>query len=208
MRRALGAVAPGWGFEARLWGAGHTPVAGVDEAGRGAWAGPVVAAAVVLPPGRHPFRDSKTVSPARRETLAGVVRAVAIGWGVGYASAADVDGLGVLAATHLAASRALACLQVRPGALVTDYLRLAWAGPVLAPPRADGRSVQVAAASLLAKTERDRWMADAAEAKYPGYGFAAHKGYGAPTHLAMLEARGPCPLHRRRFAPVRAALER
>lgn len=195
-------AAPDWSFEARLWGAGHTPVAGVDEAGRGALAGPIVAAAVILPAGEHPFRDSKAVAPARREALAARVREVAIAWGVGRAEAEEVDALGVPRATHLAAARALARLAVRPAALVTDYLPLAWDGPVLAPPRADARSPQAAAASLLAKTERDRWMREVAEARWPGYAFAAHKGYGVPAHLAALDALGPCPAHRRRFAPV------
>ncbi|MDZ7800664.1 MAG: ribonuclease HII [Trueperaceae bacterium] len=206
MRPGAAGRAPAWAFERRLWRAGHTPVAGVDEAGRGAWAGPIVAAAVVLPHGVHPFRDSKTLSPARREVLAAEVRACALAWAVGRAEAGEVDAVGVLAATHLAAGRALARLTVRPRALVTDYLRLPWPGPVLAPPRADARSVQAAAASLLAKTARDRWMAEVADARFGAYGFAGHKGYGAPVHLAALRAHGPCCLHRRRFAPVRGVL--
>lgn len=193
---------PDWAFEERLWSAGHSPVGGVDEAGRGALAGPVVAAAVILPRGPHPFRDSKTVAGARRDELALLVREVAIAWAVGRAEAEEVDAAGVLAATHLAAGRALATMRVRPCALVTDYLALAWCGPVLAPPRADGRSPQAAAASLLAKTERDRWMVEVAEERWPGYGFASHKGYGVPRHLDALAELGPCPAHRRRFAPV------
>lgn len=199
---AVAAPAPDWAFEARLWAAGHTPVAGVDEAGRGALAGPIVAGVVILPPGEHPFRDSKTVAPARREVLAREVREVAVAWSVGRAEAEEVDALGVPRATHLAAARALARLRVRPAALVTDYLALAWDGPVLAPPRADGRSPQAAAASLLAKTERDRWMRTVAEERWPGYGFASHKGYGVARHLDALARLGPCPTHRRRFAPV------
>lgn len=199
------AAAPGWAFEARLWAAGHTPVAGVDEAGRGALAGPVVAAAVILPPGSHPFRDSKTVAPGARERLAEQVRACAVDWGVGRAEADEIDRLGVPAATRLAALRALARLAVRPTGLVTDWLLLPGPWTVLAPARADGRSMQAAAASLLAKTERDRWMAEVAEARWPGYGFARHKGYGAPAHLLALDERGPCPAHRRRFAPVAQA---
>ena len=174
----------------------------MDEAGRGALAGPVVAAAVILPRGAHPFRDSKTVAPARREVLAALVREIAVAWGVGRAEADEVDERGVILATHLAAGRALATMRVRPAALVTDYLALAWHGPVLAPPRADGRSPQAAAASLLAKTERDRWMVEVAEDRWPGYGFASHKGYGVQRHLDALAELGPCPVHRRRFAPV------
>ena len=197
--------APGWAFEARLWSSGHTPVAGVDEAGRGALAGPVVAAAVILPPGTHPFRDSKTVAPAAREPLAEQVRACAVAWGVGRAEADEVDALGVMVATRRAALRALAALSVRPAGLVTDWLTLPGRWAVLAPARADARSVQAAAASLLAKTERDRWMREVAEVRWPGYGFAGHKGYGAPEHLRALARWGPCDVHRRSFAPVAQA---
>jgi ribonuclease HII len=196
------AAGPGWAFEARLWAAGHTPVAGVDEAGRGALAGPVVAAAVILPPGSHPFRDSKTVAPAARERLAQQVRATAIAWAVGRAEAEEVDARGVAEATRRAARRALAGLSVRPAGLVTDWLVLPGRWAVLAPARADARSLQAAAASLLAKTARDRWMREVAEARWPGYGFAGHKGYGAPTHLRALARLGPCEAHRRSFAPV------
>lgn len=193
---------PGWGFERRLWRAGHATVAGVDEAGRGALAGPIVAAAVVLPYGTHPFRDSKLVAEEHRDDLASQVRAVAIGWGVGRAEAEEIDRIGVTAATVLAARRALACLPLRPSGLVTDWLAVPGPWEVLAPARADGRSLQAAAASLLAKTERDRWMRGDAETDYPAYGFARHKGYGSPAHLRALHDHGPCPLHRRRFAPV------
>lgn len=184
-----------------MWRAGHSPVAGVDEAGRGALAGPVVAAVVILPFAEHPFRDSKTLTPERRETLAEAVRACAFAWAVGRAEPQEVDALNVLQATHLAAARALRGLGVRPAALVTDYLRLRYAGGVLAVPRADERSPQVAAASVLAKTERDRWMREA-DAHWPDYGFASNKGYGVPHHLDALGRLGPCPLHRRSFAPV------
>lgn len=173
----------------------------MDEAGRGALAGPVVAAVVILPVGEHPFRDSKTLLPERRETLAEAVRSCALAWAVGRAEPDEVDALNVLRATHLAASRALRALTVRPRALVTDFLRLEYAGAVLAVPRADARSPQVAAASLLAKTERDRWMREA-DGHWPGYGFASNKGYGVPHHLEALGRLGPCPLHRRTFGPV------
>lgn len=198
---------PDWTFEARLWARGHTPVAGVDEAGRGALAGPVAAAAVILPAGSHPFRDSKALSPERRRVLAEEVRACALAWAVAFATPAEVDRLDVLRATHLAAARALAQLEPAPAALVSDYLHLPFPGPVLAPPRADAHSPQVAAASILAKTERDRAMIEA-EAHWPGYGFGAHKGYGAPLHREALHRLGPCPLHRRSFAPVARARPR
>ena len=203
--RTAGAAAPAslpdWSLEARLWQRGYTPLAGIDEAGRGALAGPVVAAAVVLPPGEHPFRDSKALSARARERLAERVRAVALAWAVGEASAAEIDRLNVLEATRLAARRALARLMLAPAALVTDYLRIGAGLPELAVPRADARSLQVAAASILAKTHRDAIMRDLAE-RYPGYGFAGHKGYGAAAHLDALARLGPCPQHRRSFAPV------
>ncbi len=200
------AEVPSWSLEAELWQRGYSPVAGVDEAGRGALAGPVVAAAVVLPPGEHPFRDSKVLTPRRREELAQRVRDCALAWCVGEASPAEIDRLNILQATRLAARRAVAGLPsgVTPGALVTDYLRLGAGLAELAVPRADGRSLQVAAASILAKTVRDDRMRELAE-RFPGYGFEAHKGYGSARHLAALTRLGPCPEHRRTFAPVAQA---
>ncbi len=193
---------PDWRYERELFDAGVRPVAGVDEAGRGALAGPVVAAAVILPDGEHPFRDSKTLTASQREAAAERVRAVARAWGVGFATAAEIDALGVPAATVRAAIRAVRQLRPAPAGLVTDYLPVAGPWRVLAPPRADAHSLQAAAASLLAKTERDRWMREVADPAFPAYGFARHKGYGVGAHLAALARHGPCPLHRRRFAPV------
>ncbi len=196
-----GSSGPGWGLEATLWAQGYPCIAGVDEAGRGALAGPVVAAAVILPHGTYPFDDSKKLTPGAREKLAAEVKRVALAWAVGAASAQEVDTVNVLRATHLAAQRALAALPQVPDALVTDYLKLAFAGPVLPPPRADATSVQVAAASILAKTTRDALMV-ALDQEFPHYGFAAHKGYGAPVHLRALAAHGACAAHRRTFGPV------
>jgi len=189
-----------WGLELPFWEEGRQ-VVGVDEAGRGALAGPVAVGAVVLPPGPWPFRDSKTLTPRARERLAQEVRAASLAWAVGWASNREVDRMGVLAATHLAARRALARLGMVPDLVLTDYLRIEVEVPVLAPPRADAQSPSVAAASILAKVARDRLMA-ALEARFPGYGFARHKGYGTPEHLEALRRLGPTPLHRRRFAPV------
>lgn len=199
---------PGWALEHPLWSRGYARVAGVDEAGRGALAGPVVAAAVLLPYGVYPFDDSKKLSPGQRETMAATVKACALAWGVGFSSAAEVDAHNVLQATHLAAGRALAVLFETSGidALVTDFLRLGFPGPVAAPPRADALSLQVAAASILAKTARDAYMRALGE-RDPRYGFAAHKGYGAPVHLRALAEHGPGPEHRLSFAPVTRALE-
>lgn len=180
------------------------PVAGVDEAGRGALAGPVVAAAVILPYAEHyPFDDSKALSAAMREAFSQEIRKIALAVGIGLASPAEIDRLNVLQATHLAAARALQQLSERlePQALVTDFLKLAVAVPVSAPPKADGLSFQVAAASILAKTHRDALMRHY-DVQHPGYGFATHKGYGAPTHLRALAEKGPCIIHRLSFKPV------
>ena len=165
----------------------------------------MVAAVVVLPPGDHPFRDSKTVPEAARDDAAAHVRAVALAWGVGRAEAEEIDTLGVPAATVLAVRRAIATMPLRPAGLITDWLDVPGPWALLAPARADARSVQAAAASLLAKTERDRWMRERAHLDYPVYGFERHKGYGAPAHMQALHDHGPCPLHRRRFAPVAQA---
>lgn len=179
-------------------------VAGVDEVGRGAWAGPIVVGAVVLPPGVYPFRDSKRLTPQERLRLAEEVRRVALASALGVAEVAEVDRLGPLKATLLAAERALALLDPPPEALVTDYLELATPLPLLAPPKADEGSFSVAAASILAKVHRDRLM-EALDRLYPGYGFARHKGYGTPEHREALARLGPSPVHRRRYAPVAQA---
>jgi ribonuclease HII len=192
------------GLEAGFWAQGLR-VAGVDEAGRGAWAGPIVVGAVILPPGRYPFKDSKLLTPKAREALAEEVRRVALAHALGLAEVEEVDRLGVYRATLLAAKRALSALALPPEALVTDYLPLSTPLPLLAPPRADRESPSVAAASILAKVHRDRLMAEL-DRLYPGYGFAQHKGYGTPEHQEALLALGPSPVHRRRFNPVRASL--
>lgn len=200
-------VTPDWAFEREHWRRGHFRVAGVDEAGRGAWAGPVTVAAVILPglAQDYPFRDSKQLSAAQREEYAAEVRRVALAYAVEHAWPDEIDELNILGATHAAAARALAQLSPPPQALITDYLKLRTDLPLLAPPKADALSYSVAAASLLAKTERDRLMTEL-DSQYPSYGFAAHKGYGAPTHRAALEERGVSPVHRRSFAPIRALL--
>lgn len=190
-------------LEEAFWNQGLS-VAGVDEAGRGALAGPVVVAAVVLSPGRHPYRDSKKLSTRQREIMLDHVLASAISWSVAAASAAEVDRLGVLEATHQAAYRALSRLRRQPQAVITDYLFLKLDSPLLAPPRAEDASPSVAAASILAKVVRDRHM-QGLDLVYPQYGFASHKGYGTSEHLAALELLGPCPAHRRSFKPVAQA---
>ena len=195
---------PDFALEAACWRRGLTPVAGVDEAGRGALAGPVVAAAVVLVPGDHPYRDSKQLDAPTRERLAEQIKASAVAWAVACAEPDEIDRWNVLEATRVAALRAVRALVPRPAALVTDYLDVAARVPVVAVAGGDGRSASIAAASILAKTTRDRMMRDFDDA-YPGFGFAAHKGYGSPAHLAALDELGPCAIHRRSFKPVAQA---
>jgi ribonuclease HII len=194
-------MAASWVLEAKLWQKGYGCIAGVDEAGRGALAGPVVAAAVVLPFKTYPFQDSKVLSAALRVEMAETIKREALGWAVGLASPGEVDELNVLRATQLAAQRALEQLALPPAALVTDYLKLDMPYPVLAVVKADAQSSQVAAASILAKTARDQLMASYHQS-YPQYGFAGHKGYGSVKHLAALEEHGPCAIHRFSFRPV------
>jgi ribonuclease HII len=199
---------PMWALEAQHWQLGWQRIAGIDEAGRGAWAGPVSVAAVILPADglERPYRDSKTLSAASRERLAFQIKLEAITWVVEFAPASEVDAFGVLEATKRAGLRAMARLEPRPDALVTDYLRLETSLPLLAPAKADSNSYSVAAASILAKTARDAIMREM-DLEHPGYGFAKHKGYGAQAHVQALEQLGVCDQHRRSFAPIRRALE-
>lgn len=197
-------------FEQALWAGGALAVAGLDEAGRGAWAGPVCAGAVMLPPEDGSLcarlagvRDSKQMTPRQREYWAGVIRAGARAWGVGFAGPGEIDTLGILPATRLAMHRALAQLPAPPQHLLLDALRLPGLHlPQTALIKGDARSLSIAAASVLAKTARDALMT-ALEELYPGYGFAAHKGYGTAAHQSALQCLGPSPVHRRSFAPVR-----
>lgn len=199
--------------EARFWARGMHRVAGLDEAGRGAWAGPVVAAAVILPFGDDActalagVRDSKQMSPRLRETLAACIFDVALAVGVGRGEQQEIDALGIVPATRLAMQRALAALTVAPEALVIDALRLPGVDlPQDAFPYADARSLSVAAASIIAKVTRDHWMTNVAEADFPGYGFAQHKGYGTRQHQEALDRMGVCPLHRLTFRPIAICL--
>ncbi len=202
-------IIPTLDLEQALWAQGLHYIAGVDEAGRGCWAGPVYAGAVMLAPGTElpGVRDSKQLTPARRAELLALITARALSWGVGWASVDEIDALGIVPATRLAMQRALQSLVPAPQALILDALTLPEVPlPQRAFPRADALVLSVAAASIVAKVHRDRWMQDVAEQEYPGYGFAQHKGYGTAAHRRALQAWGPCPLHRRSFAPVRQRL--
>ena len=185
------------------------PVCGVDEAGRGPWAGPVSAAAVILHPDDLPegIDDSKVLTADRREVLEIEIKARAVAWGVGFASVDEIAELNILHATGLAMCRAIEALSVSPvAALVDGNYRFKLPCEVQAVVGGDGLSLSIAAASILAKTARDRLMVEL-DAVYPGYGFASHKGYNAPVHQQALRDLGPCPAHRRAWAPIRALLE-
>lgn len=185
------------------------PVCGVDEAGRGPWAGPVSAAAVILDPNDLPagIDDSKALTAARRETLEVEIKARALAWGVGFASVEEIHELNILHATGLAMCRAIKQLAVKPvAALVDGNYRFKLPCEIQTVVGGDGLSLSIAAASILAKTARDRLMIDL-DSQYPGYGFASHKGYNAPVHQAALKSLGPCPAHRRSWSPIRALLE-
>jgi ribonuclease HII len=187
--------------------------AGVDEAGRGPLAGPVVAAAVILDPAR-PIRglaDSKSLTAAERAVLAPLIRTHALDWGVGLASAAEIDALNILQATLLAMRRAVFALSARPLHLQVDGNRLpsleglTGVRSAVAVVKGDSTVAAISAASILAKTLRDNVM-EQLDTRYPGYGFAIHKGYPVRAHLAALDSLGVTPVHRRSYAPVRSRL--
>ena len=189
---------------------GYDFVAGLDEAGRGAWAGPVVAAAVILPLDRpdlglvlQDVRDSKQISPAKRDILFGIISQTALDVGVGISAPGVIDRDGIVPATRRAMNKALTHLSLRPSYLILDYIRLTTlALPQISCPRADSQFLSVAAASIIAKVTRDRLMILLGQ-RYPGYGFARHKGYGTAGHRAALVSLGPAAIHRMSFAPLR-----
>lgn len=188
----------------------HPVIAGVDEAGRGPLAGPVVAAAVILHPDRPivGLADSKQLSPRRREELAAEIQAQALAWAVARAEVAEIDALNILRATLLAMQRAVRDLAPAPGQALVDGNRCP---ELTCPARAviggDATEPAISAASILAKVFRDREMLGL-HARYPQYGFDRHKGYPTSAHLQALRAFGPSPEHRRSFAPVRLVLAR
>jgi ribonuclease HII len=186
------------------------PVCGVDEAGRGPWAGPVSAAAVILPenPRKVPkgLDDSKKLSAKTREALEVEIKAKAVAWGVGFASVEEIAALNILHATGLAMRRAVEQMAVAPMfALVDGNYRFDLPCEVKTVVGGDAKSKSIAAASILAKVARDRLMVEM-DARYPGYGFASHKGYRAPIHAEALLSLGPCEIHRLAWGPVKLAL--
>ena len=206
-RRAAAVVQPGEQFELSF---GHRGlVAGVDEAGRGPLAGPVVAAAVILDD-EQPIAglaDSKALTERRREALFDAIRAKALACCIAEASVEEIDRLNILQATLLAMRRAVEGLRLRPGLVLVDGNRL----PTLPMPaeaivKGDAKVPAISAASILAKVHRDRLCLQL-HARFPSYGFDVHKGYPTPAHLAALQTWGVTPFHRRSFAPVRAALQ-
>jgi len=198
---------PGIRVERRFWDLERV-VVGVDEVGRGAWAGPVTFGAVVLPSDRRMYklRDSKQLDPARREQLAQRLAGFAEAIGVGHASNAEIDRLGMSHALRLAATRALDALPVEPDVVLLDgswNLLSQHPAQVVTIVHGDTRSASIAAASIVAKVDRDARLRSAAT-DHPAYGFADNKGYPAPAHLAALGDVGPCVLHRHSWAPIRA----
>jgi ribonuclease HII len=211
---------PNFRIERDLRKRGLTLVAGLDEAGRGAWAGPLYAAAVILPLDEpetilqlknEGVRDGKRISSNRREKLCEeVVKKRAIAWGAASASAREIDELGLTTATHLAMERALEDLSTQPEYLLIDghYFRL----PSIPEDKQESfkqgelQARCIAAASIVAKVERDRFMRELDET-YPGYGFAQHKGYGTQMHRSALKKLKPCPEHRKSFKPVAVMLD-
>lgn len=195
-------------YECALWDKGVMQVAGVDEAGMSPLAGPVAAGAVVFPRGaRIPgVDDSKKLCAAERERLASEIKRAALAWAVGFAEVAEIDTINIYWASQLAMKRAVAGLSLRPDHVLIDGRRVKGLEvsqqPIIG---GDAKSLTIAAASILAKTARDALMRKL-DAEHPGYGFAKHKGYGVPGHLAALRSLGACPLHRTSFGPVRAIL--
>jgi ribonuclease HII len=190
-------------FEKRAWESGATLVAGVDEVGRGSLFGPVVAAAVILDRGYRirGLRDSKLLLAERREVLAERIREHAIAWSIAAVDAARIDQINIYHASRLAMREAVMRLAPSPDHLLIDALRLDCTQPQKAIIHGDALSASIAAASILAKVERDRMMREW-DPVFPSYGLASHKGYSTPKHLAALREYGPTPLHRQSFAPV------
>ena len=200
-------IDPDLSFERKIWQSGLTYIAGMDEAGRGALAGPVAVGAVILPNKArlsstlNGVRDSKQMTPLAREHLAPRIKESALRWGVGFASSNEIDSLGIVPATRLAALRAIESLSLFPAYLLTDFrLEL----PELDIPqtslvKGDVKCLSIAAASVLAKTARDALMCEL-DSQYPGYGLGKHKGYGTPFHRLAMKRLGYSAIHRKSFS--------
>lgn len=198
--------------ELHYWREGARSIVGLDEVGRGPLAGPLVTAAVSLPLEHRPdwlsgLRDSKQLSRRQRERLSPRIREGSLQWALGWVHASELDEIGMTAALRLAGRRAIAQLSTAPDLVIADGrddLRLAVRTEMVI--KGDALVSSIAAASIIAKTARDAWMVEL-DQRYPGYGFASHKGYGTPEHLRALADLGPCPEHRRSFAPVRELIQ-
>jgi ribonuclease HII len=202
LRRALRSAAPSLAVERRLWEAGDDVVVGVDEVGRGSWAGPLTVGAVVAPRERriYKLRDSKLLREAEREAIFERVVGWAAAWGVGHATQVECDELGMSAAQRLAAGRALEALGAAPDRVLIDgNWDFVGTGNVRTIVKGDATSVSIAAASILAKVTRDRIMRSEAES-FPGYDFDTNKGYPCPRHKLALAGMGPTSIHRRSWA--------
>jgi ribonuclease HII len=201
-------------WERQLWDGGYRSIAGVDEVGRGALAGPLVAAAVILPKedggdstfeaARALVRDSKTLSATRREEVAAAITASSAAIGIGMVESDEIDAIGLNPANRVAMERAVFALPLEPDMLLIDALTLDLDTPQIGVIDGDAQSISIAAASIIAKVTRDRLMSGM-HTSWPVYGFNRHKGYGVAAHLAALQEYGPCPQHRQCFAPVRMA---
>jgi len=202
LRRSLARTAPGLVYETSRWKSGSATVVGIDEVGRGAWAGPLTVGAVVIPRDRRMYkiRDSKQLTEAERDALVGRIKDWAAGWSVGHATAGECDALGMSDAQRLATQRALGQLDVKPDhALVDgpwDFVGTLDTTPIV---KGDTISLSIAAASIIAKVTRDTMMRDIAE-DLPWYGFASNKGYPCAKHRAALQLLGPSTMHRRSWA--------
>jgi ribonuclease HII len=207
--RSLLPPRPDLQYEQELWEAGIEYVAGIDEAGRGALAGPVAAGVVILPQAieiqdtLQGVRDSKQLTPKARARWLEVIEECAVSCQVGFASADEIDEVGIAPATRLAARRALEKTTAAPQHLLIDWISLPETSlPGTSLVKGDARSLSIACASIAAKVRRDEILIGLDET-YPGYGFASHKGYGTARHLGAIRELGPCPVHRRSFSPLR-----
>ncbi|MFA5075840.1 MAG: ribonuclease HII [Patescibacteria group bacterium] len=197
---------PTFQLENELLSQGYSLIAGIDEAGRGPWAGPLVAGAIILDVPNfvsEEIRDSKRLTPKRRQELSSWLKENCLAWAIGEVSSQEIDQLGLQMANKTAMKRAIQNLQIKPDYILTDYVgRIAFRTPFKVVVRGDQVSISVAAASIIAKVYRDDLMLNLAKI-YPEYGFEQHKGYGTKLHQEMIQKYGLCPLHRQCFRPIK-----